>query len=100
MLNEAQSEVLEKMKCGSVIGELSDKINGRFELFTKKSDTYVRKSINDTGNFEVKRLNKNTVFALLELGIIKQDSFVETVMSPFSRDCWYVYNPEKRGEKC
>ena len=89
-MTKKQRYVLNKMRQGSVIGELSEKANGRYELFTK-IPRYVVKSLNDH-RFIVERLNKNTVFALLGLGHICKDNFVETLMSPFCRDCWYVCN--------
>ena len=88
-MTKKQKYVLDKMRKGSVIGELSQKANGRYELFTKIPG-YIVKSHNDH-RFVVERLNKNTVFALLELGFIVRDDFVETLMNPFWRDCWYIY---------
>ncbi len=67
------------MNQGAVIGELSDTLNGRYELF-----------IGIKYPFSIKRLNKNTVFALLTLGLIKQDNSIAEKMKPFIRDYWYI----------
>ena len=80
-LTKAQVIVICKMRHGSVIGELSDIVNGRYELFTLA---------NSESHFELQRLNKNTVFALLALGLIRQDNSIAKQMQPFSRDSWYV----------
>lgn len=90
-VSTTQATTLVKMRTGSVIGELTDKTNGRFELFTRKTGIFEPKSLNDH-NFIVKRLNKNTVFALLQIGMITLDNSIENQMVPFGRDCWYVYN--------
>ncbi len=97
MLTRVQLRVLEQMKNGSVIGEFSQKRNGLYELFTKKPNFKIESLRHSP--FDVKTLNKNTFFALLELGLIKQDYFVGTAMSPFSRDCWYVYKDLQIQEK-
>ena len=96
MLTEVQQRVVLQMQKGSVVGELSSRVNGRFELFTKLQGFIKPKSLNDSCRFDVERINKSTVFALLEIGIIERDDFIETMMSPFSRDCWYVY---KKAQK-
>jgi hypothetical protein len=97
VLSKVQAEVLEKLKSGSVIGELSDKTNGLYELFTKKSNFVKSRHFNHVP-FTVRRLNKNTVFALLTVGTIRIDNSIGAEMKPFSRDCWYVYNSGKAGE--
>lgn len=80
VLTEEQLVVLEKLQQGAVIGEVSKKINGQYKLFSSRR-----------GIPEVSRLNKNTVFAMLTLGLIKKDNSIEGRMGPLSRDCWYVY---------
>jgi len=77
-ISPAQMKVLEEMGQGAVIGELSDKINGRYELFTSEPESFI-----------IRSLNKNTVFALLSLGVIKRDNSISEQMAPFSRDYWY-----------
>jgi hypothetical protein len=84
-LTKTQAEVLEKIRNGSVIGELSDKVNGRYELFT---------TTDIQGEFIIKKLNKNTVFALLTLGLIHIDNNVANNMRPYGRDYWYVNGME------
>ena len=94
MASKEQLAIIEKLRQGSVIGELSNKVNGRYELFTRKQGCFEPKSWNDH-NFIIRRLNKNTVFSLLALGYIKKDNSIEQQMRPFGRDCWYVYNIRK-----
>ena len=94
MASKAQLAIMGRLRQGSVIGELSDKSNGRYELFTRKPGHFEPKSWNDHP-FVVRRLNKNTVFGLLELGYIKKDNSLWEQMRPFFRDCWYVYKSRK-----
>jgi hypothetical protein len=90
MLTKAQQNVMSKMQTGSVIGELSDKINGRYELFTRKPNCFPESHHQNEHPFEIKSINKNTVFALLTLGLIRKDNEIAESMLPFGRDCWYV----------
>lgn len=85
---KVQIEVLEKMQRGSVIGVLQNKINSRFELFTRNPDFKPSPRWNHSP-FIIETLNKNTVFALLTLGVIEDDHLIGEKMKPFSRDCWY-----------
>lgn len=89
-LSKAQNYVMLEMQYGSVIGELSDKINGRYELFTRKQDWIPETCHPCEHPFVVKTINKNTVFALLALGLICKDNTVAESMKPFGRDAWYV----------
>lgn len=90
MITKTQTQVLRCMRHGAVIGELSDKINGRYELFTRKPHCFRPKSWPDHP-FIIQTLNKNTVFALLTLGEIEIDNSIAEQMKPFGRDCWYVF---------
>ena len=90
-MTKTQTAVADKLRSGSVIGELSDKVNGRYELFTLQPGAKKTNHPMDH-NFKVERLNKNTFFALLAIGVIVQDDSVSASMSPFARDCWYRYN--------
>ena len=87
-LSKAQKKVLCQIRNGSIIGELSDKVNGRYELFTPKPSYTPCRRLDYP--FYVKTINKNTVFALLVLGLIREDNKVAKSMLPFSRDIWYV----------
>ena len=78
ILTKAQKEVVSQLQKGAVIGEYSDKINGRYELFIRKPNRH-----------KTKRLNKNTVFALLTIGLICENNKIAETMSPFHRDKWY-----------
>lgn len=89
-LSKVQKEVIHQMQSGSVIGEFSDKTNGRYELFTRKPDWFPVTCHPLEHPFVVKRINKNTVFALLALGLICKDNTVAEAMHPFSRDVWYA----------
>ena len=84
---EVQMVVLEKMMRGAVIGVRRERFNSTFELFTRNPD-FKPGSLNKTP-FTICTLNKNTVFALLTLGVIEDDYLVGERMKPFSRDCWY-----------
>lgn len=88
-LTKAQSIVIEALKNGAVIGELSNKRNGRYELFVRKPNWFPVTSYHFEHPLEIKTLNKNTVFALLTLGLICQDNTIAERMLPFTRDCWY-----------
>ncbi len=78
------------MRQSSIVGEMSDKVNGRYELFTRRTNWFPKTHHPCEHPFVVKRLDKNTVFALLALGKIKKDNLVGSQMEPFSRDCWYI----------
>ena len=90
IISKAQKDVVRQMQSGSVIGELSDKVNGRYELFTRKPNynPYFRLDY----PFLIRRINKHTVFALLTLGVIRKDNKVAEAMLPFSRNVWYVFD--------
>jgi len=90
-LSKAQKDVMRQIQNGSVIGELSDKFNGRYELFTRVPNGFPVTCRPCERPFVLKRINKNTVFALLGLGLICKDNTVEETMYPFTRDCWYVF---------
>ncbi len=90
-LSKAQRGVVHQMQNGSVIGELSDKFNGLYEIFTRKPNWFPETCHPFEHPFVVKRLNKNTVFALLALDLIRKDNKVAELMVPFSRDAWYVF---------
>lgn len=92
-LTKAQKDVVSQMQNGSVIGELSDKINGRYELFTRKPN-WIPESRLDSP-FIVKTINKHTVFALLTLGLIRESNNVASSMLPFSRNVWYVFEANR-----
>ena len=96
-LTKAQNYVMLEMKYGAVIGELSDKRNGRYELFIRKPDWFPETCHPCEHGFIVKRINKNTVFALLALGLIRQDNEVAESMTPFGRDTWYVFRGKDAG---
>ena len=91
MLSKAQNYVLLEMEYGAIIGELSDKINGRYELFIRKPNWFPETCHPCEHPFTVKRISKNTVYALLTLGLIRRDNTVAESMNPFSRDVWYVF---------
>jgi hypothetical protein len=82
-LTKAQKAVVLELQKGAVIGELSDKRNGRYKLFMRKTNWFPITCHQFEHPFTVMRLNKNTVFALLTLGLIEKDR-------PFERDNWYV----------
>lgn len=89
-LSKVQQAVIRQMRNGSVIGEFSDKMNGRYELITRNpNETHY------SNRFKVKRINKNTVFALLALGLIRKDDTVAKAMLPFGRDIWYVFEANR-----
>ncbi len=89
-LSKAQYKVLLQMMTGSVIGEQSEKFNGRYELFTRKPN-WVPETNNPCEHpFTVRTINKNTVFALLALDLIHKKDMREA-MWPFSRDVWYIF---------
>ena len=88
-LSKAQDKVLRQMRNGSIIGELSDKVNGRYELFTPKPSYTLCKRLDYP--FYVRTINKTTVFTFLTLGLIREDSEVAKSMLPFSRNIWYVF---------
>ena len=90
-LSVAQNYVMLEMQYGAVVGELSDKTNGRYELFTRKPNWFPETCHPCEHGFIVKRINKNTIFALLELGLICKNNTVAEAMKPFSRDCWYAF---------
>lgn len=90
-LSKAQNNVLSQMRNGSIIGELSDKFNGRYELFTRKPNWVPKTNHPLESPFVAETLNKNTVFALLTLGLIRKKDIREA-MWPFGRDVWYVFN--------
>lgn len=90
-LSKAQNYVMLEMQYGAVIGELSDKHNGRYELFIRKLNWFPETCHPCEHPFVVKRLNKNTVFVLLTLGLICKDNKVAELMVPFGRDTWYVF---------
>lgn len=90
-LSKEQKDVVCQMQNGSVIGESSDKFNGLYELFTRKPNRFPVTCHPCEHPFVVKRLNKNTVFALLALGLICKDNKVAELMVPFGRDVWYVF---------
>jgi len=92
-LSKAQNYVMLEMEFGAVIGELSDKRNGRYELFMRKPDWFPETNHPCQHPFIVKRINKNTVFALLASGLICIDNTVAETMKPFGRDFWYVLRP-------
>ena len=94
-LSEAQYKVLLQMKNGSVIGEQSEKFNGRYELFTRKPYWIPETNNPCEHSFTVRTINRNTIFALLTLGLIHKDNNVGETMLPFSRDVWYVF--ERQG---
>jgi hypothetical protein len=89
-LSKAQNNVVRQIKSGSVIGELSDKFNGRYELFTRKPNWFPKTCHPCEHPFVVKRISKNTVFALLTASLIHKKDVAEA-MWPFSRDVWYVF---------
>lgn len=102
-LTKVQHDVLEKMKHGSVIGVLAEKVNSKFELFSKNPD-FKPSSSRNRSPFIIETLNKNTVFALLTLGRIEDDYLIGDRMKPFDRDCWYSISyfkivPRKLKEK-
>ena len=90
-LTKAQKDVVRQMQNGSVIGELSDKFNSQYELFTRKPNWFPETYHPCEHPFVVKRINKNTVFALLTLGLIRKDNKMAESMTPFGRDAWYVF---------
>jgi len=90
-LSKVQNYVMLEMEYGAVIGELSDKRNGRYELFIRKRNWFPETCHPCEHPFILKTLNKNTVFVLLELGLIHKDNKVAESMLPFSRDYWYVF---------
>lgn len=90
-LTKAQQEVVFELQIGAVIGELSNKRNSRYELFVRKQNWFPVTCHHFEHPFKVKRLNKNTVFALLALGLICQDNTITETMTPFERDSWYVF---------
>lgn len=90
-LTKAQQEVVFELQKGAVIGEMSFKRNSRYELFIRKPNWFPVTCHHFEHPFEIKRLNKNTVFALLALGLICQDNTIAETMRPFTRDDWYVF---------
>lgn len=88
-LSKVQKKVLQQMQGGSVIGELSDKINGRYELFVRQP---LVKDPESRYVVKLERLNKNTVFALMALDLIREDNEIAESMLPYGRDHWYVIN--------
>ncbi len=94
-LSKAQTYVMLEMEHGAVIGELSDKHNGRYELFIRKPNWFPETCHPCEHPFVVKRINKDTVFALLTLGFIRKDNSIADSMSPFGRDVWYVFREVK-----
>lgn len=90
-LSKAQKDVVRQMQNGSVIGEASDKFNGLYELFTRKPNWFPETCHPLEHPFVVKKLNKNTVFALLALNLICKDNKTAESMVPFGRDVWYVF---------
>lgn len=93
-LSKVQNEVVARLRKGAVIGELSAKKNGLYELFVRKPDWIPpkRRSVFCLQHpFEIRRLNKNTVFALLGEGLIREDNKIAETMAPFSRDRWYGF---------
>lgn len=91
-LTVVQKKVVEQMRQGAVIGELSELRNGRYELFVRKANWTPRTGHPCENPFIVKRINKNTVFALLAIGLIRNDNTIAETMRPFVRDTWYVYD--------
>lgn len=94
-LSKAQNNVLSQMKNGSVIGEQSEKFNGRYELFTRKPDWVPETNNPCEHSFTVRTINRNTIFALLTLGFIHKSNRVAETMLPFSRDVWYVFEANR-----
>ncbi len=97
IISKAQNYVMLEMQYGAVIGELSDKVNGRYELFIRKPDWFPETCHPCEHGFIIKRINKNTAFALLSEGLICDDNSVASSMLPFSRDVWYRIK-EKEGK--
>ena len=94
-LSNTQKRIIDRMQEGAVIGELSDKFNGRYELFMRKKNWLAETKHPLEHPFQIRRLNKNTVFALLALGLIRKDNSVAKEMKPFSRDVWYVFEANR-----
>ncbi len=88
-LTKAQKEVVSQLQKGAVIGEFSNKFNGLYELFIRKPNWFPVTHHHFENPFEIRRLNKNTVFALLTIGLIYENSEIAETMSPYSRDKWY-----------
>jgi hypothetical protein len=93
--SSVQHEIFLELCKGAVIGELSDKIGGRYELFIRKTGWRPITGHHFEHPFIVKRLNKNTFFSLLENGIIEENNSCAENMLPFGRDKWYI---RKTGE--
>ncbi len=92
-MTSAQEKVIAIMREGAVIGELTDKVNGLYELFVRSPNWQPSNHPLDHP-FVVQRLNKNTFFALLAEGRIVESDAICPQMLPFSRDAWYVLKGE------